>query len=332
MEEELSVVKIAEERGTSSLIYMEQVKRAVEALLSEDEIQPQFYQNIDSAQEFGVSRFLADRMAYLSRLLENTVLTHIQDSTYLVSAEIKDRNGNALKLEHRFKATTGAEAQKIYEKISSQLAGTQQKIWLACWRLANELCRYTYTCQLTDLMKITYPNRDSYFSVSERTEFFEHLKGLEQTKILFSIPEINSKRKKALRKTFEIHLLEIRERLGGEEDKYPQQITLSIMNHLPNPGKMAFVGTAFKHQTLELHADDTALATWIQTIKSQRKEDTLQVERDFLIQLAGLQKTDQSNKTVANRQLVAKLTRLVEKGILEESPFSIEKVVSLKIR
>ena len=272
-------------------------------------------------------------MAYLSRLLENTMLTHIQDSTYLVSAEMKDRSGNALKLEHRFKATTTSEAQKIYEKISSQLAGIQQKIWLACWRLANELCRYTYTCQLTDLMKITYPNRETYFSVVERTEFFEHLKGLEQTKILFSMPEVNSKRKKALRKTVEIHLLEIRERLGGEADKYPQQITISIMNHLPNPGKMAFVGTAFKNETLELHADDTALATWIQTRKAQRKDEkTISVEREFLIQLAGLQKTDLSNKTVANKKLLSKLIRLVEKGILSDTPHSLDKIVQLKIR
>jgi len=182
-------------------------------------------------------------------------------------------------------------------------------------------------------MKITYPNRDSYFSVSERTEFFEHLKGLEQTKILFSIPEVNTKRKKALRKTFEIHLLEIRESLGGEEDKYPQQITLSIMNHLQNPGKMAFVGTAFKHETLELHADDTGLATWIQTRKAQRKdEQTIHVEREFLIQLAGLQKTDLSNKTVANKKLLAKLNRLAEKGILESIPASLDKIIALKIR
>src|SRR5690349_21955173 len=110
--------------ATVALVYMDQVQRAVEAILSDpkDEIQPQFYQNIDPSQEFGVSRFLADRMAYLSRLVENTELTHIQDLTYLVSAEIKDKRGNSLKLEHRFKATTDAEAHKIYEKISSQLA------------------------------------------------------------------------------------------------------------------------------------------------------------------------------------------------------------------
>lgn len=105
------------------------------------------------------------------------------------------------------------------------------------------------------------------------------------------------------------------------------------MNPLPNPGKIAFVGAAFKHKTLELHADDTALAAWIQTRKSQRREESaIRVEREFLIQLAGLQKTDISNKTVANKKLILKLNRLVEKGILESAPVFIEKIVSLKIR
>lgn len=318
-----------------SLVNMDQVQRAVEAILSEQEQQlfPKFYQNIDLSQEFGVSRFVADKMAYLSRLLEETKLSHIQDSTYLVAAEIKDSRGNSIKLEHRFKATVDEEAKKLYNKISLQLAGIQQKIWLACWRLANELQKHVYSCQLTDLMRVTYPDHESFFSGSEKTEFFEHLKSLEQTKILFSIPENNTKRKKNIMQTFEIPLLEIKGRKGGEEDKYPQQITISIMNLLPNPGKMAFVGAPFKNQTLDLHADDILLAAWIQMRKAQRKDEpVIRVERDFLIRLAKLQKTDASNKSMANKCLIQKLRRIAEKGIIKETPASIEKMVLLKIR
>ena len=104
---------------TPTMVQMDEVKRAVEVILSEQnsQISPQFYRNIDLSQEFGVSRFLADRMAYLTRLLGETILTNIQDSTYLVSAEIKDSGGNSIKLEHRFKATTDEEATKLYQKI-----------------------------------------------------------------------------------------------------------------------------------------------------------------------------------------------------------------------
>ena len=204
-----------------------------------------------------------------------------------MSAEVKDSNKNSIKLEHRFKATSEEEARKLYDKIYNQLAGIQLKIWLACWRLGDELRRYTYTCQFIDLMKIVYPEREGYFSVSAKTEFYEHLKSLEQTKIVFSRPKGSTSRKKDLYQTFEIPLLQIISRLGGEEVKYPQQITLSIMNLFPHPGKMAFVGTPFKRKTLELHADDTQLATWIQTRKGQNLDkDVLTVETRVLIKLS----------------------------------------------
>lgn len=312
-----------------------EISEAVETIISKNigQIQPTFYRNIDASREFGVSRFVADRIYYLPKLLENIKLTFIQDSSYLVSAESKDSNGNSIKLEHRFKATSEEEATKLYEKLYPQLAGIQLKIWLACWRLGDELRRYMYTCQLTDIMKIVHPDRSGYFSVSEKTEFFEHLKSLEQTKILFSKPKHNSGKKKDLYQTTEIPLLQIISRLGGEEDKYPQQITISIMNLYPHPGKMAFLGTAFKHKTLELHADDTQLATWIQTRKGQRPEENrIVVERDFLIKLSRLQKTDSKNKTVANKKLILKLQRLAVTGIIKEAPAKITKEVELQVR
>lgn len=320
-----------------------EVNEAVETILSKNDIEtigdhfeqilPTFYKNIDTSNEFGVSRFVADRVYYLPKLLENIKLTFIQDSSYLVTAESKDSNGNSIKLEHRFKATNEEEAHKLYEKIYPQLAGIQLKIWLACWRLGDELRRYSYTCQLTDLMKIVHPERNGYFSVSEKTEFYEHLKSLEQTKILFSKPENSSKRKKYLYQTVEIPLLQILSRLGGEEDKYPQQFSLSIMNLFPHPGKMAFLGTPFKRKTLELHADDTQLATWIQTRKGQRPDENyLTIERDFLIKLSRLQRTDSSNKTVANKKLLLKLQRLAATGIIKEAPEKIAEEIELRVR
>jgi hypothetical protein len=319
-----------------------EISEAVETILSEniEQIHPTFYRNIDPSQEFGVSRFVADRVYHLPKLLENISLTFIQDSTYLVYAESKDPNGNSIRLEHRFKATNEEEAKKLYDKINYQLTGVQLKIWLACWRLGDELRRYIYTCQLIDLMKIVYPEREKYFSVSEKTEFYEHLKSLEQTKFVFSKPKHSankpqngSSKKKDLYQTFEIPLLQIISRLGGEEDKYPQQITLSIMNLFPHPGKMAFLGTPFKRKTLELHADDTQLATWIQTRKAQRPDEIyLTIERDYLIKLASLQRSNAANKAAANQKLIRKLQRLANKGIIIEAPEKITKEVQLRVR
>lgn len=330
----LSEISDAEIKALDPISEME-ISKAVEIILTDqnEQIQSTFYRNIDTSEEFGISRFVADRVYYLPKLLENITLSFIQNSTYLVSAEVKDPGGGAIKLEHRFKATNDIEAGKIYDKTYHQLAGIQLKIWLACWRLGDELRRYSYTCQLTALMRIVHPARKGYFSVSERTEFFEHLKSLEQTKLIFSRPNPGTKRKKELYQTYEIPLLQIISRIGGEDDKYPQQITLSIMNLFPHPGKMAFLGTAFKLKTLELHADDTQLATWIQTRKGQRPDEKfITVERDFLIKLSRLQRTDATNKTVANKKLILKLQRLASTGVIKDAPTRLFKEVKLQVR
>jgi hypothetical protein len=327
----------------------QEISKAVETILSEsssesnEQIASTFYKNIDTSEEFGVSRFVADRVYYLPKLLENTTLNFIQDTTYLISAEEKDPNGNSIKLEHRFKASDESEAGKLFEKIHQQLAGVQLKIWLACWRLGDQLRRYSYTCQLTDLMKIAYPERNGRFSVSDRTEFYDHLKSLEHTKLVFSKPKTspskpNAKkntgsRSKDLYQSFEIPLLQIISRIGGQEDKYPMQISISILNLYPHPGKMAFVGTPIKYKTLELHADDTMLATWIQTRKAQRpEEEFLTVEREYLINLSSLQRTNASNKSMASKKLLLKLQRLAATGVIKSAPAKITNEVQLKIR
>ncbi|CDZ80204.1 hypothetical protein BN1013_00710 [Candidatus Rubidus massiliensis] len=79
------------------------------------------------------------------------------------------------------------------------MQGVQHKIWLATWRLANELKKYTYTYALTELMRLCYPERNAYFQTKEKIEFYEHLKSLENTKIVFT-----RKRKKSPRSKTEV--------------------------------------------------------------------------------------------------------------------------------
>ena len=49
-----------------------------------------FYRNIDLSEEFGVSRFLTDRMAYLSRLLEKMSLEYVEDCMWVLVSETRD--------------------------------------------------------------------------------------------------------------------------------------------------------------------------------------------------------------------------------------------------
>ena len=113
---------------------MSSMEEVVQGLLPAEKvlIPRSFYRNIDSLEEFGVSRFLTDRMAYLSRLLEKMSLEYVEDCMWVLVSEVKDSRNNSIRLEHRFQATTLEEAERLYAKISSQLAGVELKIWLAC--------------------------------------------------------------------------------------------------------------------------------------------------------------------------------------------------------
>ena len=180
-------------------------------------------------------------------------------------------------------------------------------------------------------MKLTYPDRDGYFSMAERIDFYEHLRSLEQTRFVFSKPYM--KGSKELMLSYFIPLLNISQQLGKE--RYPQHITLSIRALVPYPAneKIVNVAAEIKHRTLELHADDTQLATWIQARKGQRpQEECIEIDLDYLLKLAGLERTALSNKTAAKKLLRKKLQRYVEKGILRAFPEKIKKNVVLTIR
>lgn len=300
-----------------------------------NQIPQRFYKGIDPDIGFGVERFVLDRMYYLPKLLQDTILTHLSGINYLVSSEQKDSSGNSITLEHRFQATTEEEAKRLYEKISAKLSGVQQKIWLACWRLGNHLKKFTYDCELTDIMKFTYPERNVYFSVADKIDFYEHLKSLEQTRFVLSKPYRKpGNSKKDLRISYTIPLLTIPVHFG-EAERYPQRITLSIRAFDPEPihEKIAHVGAEIRHKTLELHADDTQLATWLQARGNQRqKNGIIELDLDFLFTLAGLKKTASSNKSEAKKLLRKKLQRYVHKGIILSFPDKLENRVSLKIR
>lgn len=324
-------IKTLEGKKISNLTINE-VEKAIEKIFSDDsDINIGFYKTVNIKEEFGISRFVADRVKHMPQLLKSMELTKEKDSVnnYIISSKTIDSHNNEICLEHRFQATSKEEASKLYDLKKNQLQGVQHKIWMSAWKLANQLGRFTYTCELTKLMKICYPERDAFFSTQEKIEFFGHLRNLENTKIIFSRKIPNSKKIEDL----EIRLLDIHSKVR-ENEHYPHEIRISILN-IPafQNEKMAFVGASYKNQTLELHSDDMQLATWIQTHKSQGKEKSyIKIELSFLFQLAGLEKTAKSNKSQARKMLRGKFQRLVDKEIIPSIPAKFEEMVNLRIR
>ncbi|NNM43454.1 MAG: hypothetical protein HKM07_03845 [Chlamydiae bacterium] len=280
-----------------------------------NKIEERFYRTIDSKQEFGISRALADKTYYLPQLLTSPELIRQEGTTtYIIKSSTPDSNRGTITLEHRLQASSEEEADLIAEQIVERLRGILHKIWMGTWKLANELKRFTFTFKLKDLMELCYPERDTKFQAHEKVEFYEHLRSLENTKILYT-------RKGEAEKyhSIEFRLLEIHHKSGKKED-HPQELTITILNapSLQNE-KLAFVGAAFKHKTLELHVDDMSLASWIQVRKSQLKDNgppTISVDEDFLFKLARLEGTAKKNKSVAKKRLVDKLNRLIEKEVI----------------
>ncbi len=321
-------------RKKSQAEYAE-VKDAIETIITlPQEVQEKLYKTIDSSQEFGISRFVADRIYHLPTLLKEPSLKRQEGTnTYIVRAEERDSKGNKIMLEHRFPSKSEEMAEKTAELVIHRLQTVQHRILLAAWQLANQLEQLTYTCELTVLMQHCYPERNSYFSTKEKVQFYEDLRSLENTKLVFSQKIKKRGAAKTVIEDYEIRLLEI-EKKRGTQEKYPSHITLTILNTkaLQNQ-KMAFVSAAFKHKTLELHSDDTLLAQVIQTRKSQcMGKKFLRFDREYLIKLSGLMKTNESKKAVANKKLLEKFKRLEDKGVIVKAPVKIHEKVSIRIR
>jgi hypothetical protein len=334
--EKQSIVTPQDKEKTQAL-HIDLVTKAVEEILAEKTFIPSsFFKNINPSEEFGIERFVLDRIYHLPALIEEIQLSHLGGTKYVAQSEKRDSSCNSVRFEHRFQATSDEEAEKLFNNMATKQVGIWQKIWFACWLLGNKKGQFTYSCSLTELMHTAYPQRDGYFAVNEKIEFYEHLKSIEQTRFVFSKIIKKPQRKKDPTLSYIIPLISITQEIReNDKDKYPEQLTVSLRPFEPDPQneKIYHVGAAIKTKTLELHADDTQLAGWIQTRKGQRPEEQfITVDRDFLIKLAGLQKTDISNKTVANKCLVTKLKRLQEKGILTESPQAIEKNLRLRVR
>jgi len=314
---------------------IDQVAQTIGMILTNEseEIPSEFYDTVNSKEEFGISRVVADKVYNLPRLLENAQLVRQGDtSTYIIQAEVKDSYNNSIRLEHRLQATSEEEAKRIAHVVLKKLKGIQIKIWTACWKMANTKERLTFTCRLSELMKYCNPSREAHYNSAERLEFYEHLRSLENTKFVYT--RNYKERNKDKVESYEIRLLEIHRRSGDKNEGTPQELTMTILNAPAlQKQKTTFLGVGIKHKTLELHADDAMLANLIQTRKNQNmKAPYLKFERNSLMEIAGLSLTNKSKKAHANKLLLEKLARLQEKGVILNFPKRVNDIISLKVR
>ena len=323
--EEYKLTPIIVEEDESSPSFMTasqyEVKKAAETILTDkNRIEDNFYKTIDSNIEFGISRTISDKLYHLPKLLSNPELIWQEGTTsYIIKSSTPDSAGHTITLEHRLQASSHEEAEKIATIVAERLRGVLHKIHMAAWKLANELRQFTFTCQMTELMRLCYPNREARFQNQEKIEFYEHLRALENTKMIYSRKKPTAKEGKQTIESIEIRLIEIHNKIG-EKEEYPQAITLSVFNApaLQNE-KLAFVGARFKNTTLKLHAEVISVAAWLQARKAQHNDNnkSISVDEDYLIRVAGLEKTAQKNKSMARKRLHEKLLRCVEQGIIE---------------
>jgi hypothetical protein len=317
------------------LLSMNQVAQTLEMILSptQEIIPPKFYNNIDEKLEFGIARVVGDKIPHLQKLLDDLFITQIDSTKYLLQSEIKISQTKSLKLEHQLHATSEEEAKKIGRVLKRKIENAILKAWLGCWSMANKKRKFTFTCHLTEIMNECHPDRDKevYFNSSEKKEFYEHLRMLENTKLSYT----NTFKVKGKEKyeSYEIRMLEIHKH-SGDKDETPINITMTVFNSAAfQYGKLAFVAFGVKHKTLGLHADDVFLATLFQIRKNQAMNlDVISIDRDTLIERAGLSKTNKSHKSHANKLFLNTLKRYHDAGILLSIPQKIEDTVFLKIR
>jgi hypothetical protein len=194
-----------------------------------------------------------------------------------------------------------------------------------------------YTCSLTELMELAYPETKSYFTVQGKIEFYQDLKDLAET--LLTVEPNKARKKNGIDRYLlpfvTLHKITTSSELANlkESERYPNEISLSVLhNPLYEHEKTYNIGAPIKKRTLELRVEDVQLAEYLQIRKSQlMKEKYITfTDRAELMKLAKLDGTKHTG--TANRALLQKLERLKEKNIIVNCPQQVNFPFHIKIR
>lgn len=283
-------------------------------------IQPLF-RDVNPEEEFGIANCISNSLYHLEDLLKNMELSKLHENFYDARGSIKNSKGEAISLSYCFPASTQEEAEKTLKDYKSVMISKGLKVWFAHWQMANKHGRVEYGCPMIEIMKLVADeNRESFFSVKEKEEYWAITKMLGMSKL--SRERKIKKRGTAneIMQWVEQPLVEI---LGGEkemaaEDKYPTSIAVRVL--MPKIDKKGFAPHIYSNRIQKLHPSDTYLAYKIQTRASQLGRGTrdLHVDWDFIIEAGNLQTTAFSNPRGAKAKARKKMDRLQQSDIIEK--------------
>lgn len=273
----------------------------------------ELFNDVDSNMNFGISRCCTDLMSKLKLLIKDVKLRQ-EGAFFQLVGETKTINGDIIRLEYEFEATSFEEATKIFKSYKTKIFTTGFKVWMACWKMANLYRFPTFTCNMISLMSLFNKGdkKSKFYSVKEKREFYDDIKRLSKTKLkVFKTVRVN---KKETREWIMVPILEI---LGGTGDPYPKKLRIQILNQL---FIKKFIPTIFRNETLSLHSRDiypafldqnrAAQLSW-GNMPIQKNWNDLFVEHDF-------EKTARTNISVAKHKIIKKYNHYKDNNIIKD--------------
>lgn len=233
--------------------------------------------------------------------------------------EIRTSNaGESWIIEAGFHARNPEDAMEMGEKIKDYLVNVRHKIMCACWTLAQKnhqnfekIATKPITLSIVELMRIYY-QKDYNFSVEDKNDFYDHLKGLSNTSYIL--------RKKLKKGTYEdVHLKAISiSKATLDEEKTPESITVTLFHCEP----MTALQTSRRYielpnSYLNLNPSQTFLLVRLLTLLDQKDyQNELDIDEEILMHVSGRHKTYLYKKQTGRKRLEADLDLLVSQSYL----------------
>lgn len=275
-----------------------------------------FFTNANIEDSFGMSRQVTDLVSRLKEILEVSQLIKTRDGFFIIEGKIKDSYGNDIILKYELNTYNQDDANKFHKDYKTIMTTKGLKIFMGCWKQANEHYGLSFSCPMIEVMKATASEeRTSTFSVKEKQEHWDITKMLAGTRLY--IEKNIQKGKSNIIQWLEQPLIEI---LGGEKEKnnsYPNIIAINVLKLQPD---IKFFPAIFKNNTLGLHPNDSYLAFYIQNRANQfnKGDSWLTIDWQLLYFFSGLQQTSNTNKGLAKTKIRNKMKTLKTKSIIEE--------------
>ncbi len=320
-------IKFYEEASLSGQFLLFLLKN--KQLLSEGQgeshtVSRQLFNDLDSAEEFGIANCISNSLYHLHDLLENMEPICIRDSLWEAKGTTKNSKTDEISLIYSFTAQTKEAAEQMLQEYKRAMITKGLKVLLAYWIMANKFGRVEYNCQLIDIMRLNADeDREAFFSVKEKEEYWAITKMLERSK-LARTKIIKTRGRKGETATWvEQPLVEI---LGGQgereeqepEDKYPNLLAVRVL--LPRPVNQGFAPTVYSKCISVLNPNDIYLAFMIETRAQQMQRGTkdLRWTWDFIFELGNLQKTAKSNHRMARAKAREKMDHFQKGNIIKD--------------